>query len=493
MGKVSVAVTVQVFRIQTGNRMKLHRVIIFLAAFLLVPRAIFAADVPASRPNIIFILADDMGWNDLHCYGHPYAKTPNIDKLAAEGTRFGQCYATGVTCCPSRTGFMTSRFPASFAKYPANGGFADRVTITELLHKQGYATGHFGKWHIGPNEKSGTYGIDTVSADDGGGKKKTPAVRGRDAHFYDEAIKFIEAHKGGPFYVNIWDHIPHHPVNPSQAVVDAFGPLQVDESKFSPEMQTKFAMCKKLGGDVSVHMRAWLAEIKAMDDEVGMLMKRLDELGLSENTIIAFSSDQGPADIRDPAEKVKVKDNKKDKTPVGDGNNTTDIRLNAMGYAGSFRGGKHNQYEGGVRIPFIVRWPGHIQAGRFDEKSVISGADWLPTLCAITGTKIIANDYDGEDASAAWLGKKELTRTKPLMWKTSSPNSEGAIRDGNWKLHHPNSKRGEPELYDVAADPGERNNLAIKKPEIVKQLSTKLEAWQATLPKEYDKTSDGDK
>jgi N-acetylgalactosamine-6-sulfatase len=130
--------------------------------------SVHAHAVATSKPNVIFILADDFGWGDLACYGHPYSRTPNIDKLASEGTRFLQCYATGVTCCPSRTGFMTSKFPATFAKYPASGGFGERVTITELLKKQGYATGHFGKWHIGPGAKPGTYGIDAIGSDDGG-------------------------------------------------------------------------------------------------------------------------------------------------------------------------------------------------------------------------------------------------------------------------------------------------------------------------------------
>ena len=126
----------------------------------------FAAD----KPNIVFLLADDLGGSDLHCYGHPYSRTPNIDSLARDGTRFMQFYATGSTCCPTRTGLMTSKFPATYATYPANGGFANRVTITELLNKQGYATGHFGKWHIGPVQKPGTYGIDAIdSADEGQG------------------------------------------------------------------------------------------------------------------------------------------------------------------------------------------------------------------------------------------------------------------------------------------------------------------------------------
>ncbi len=449
--------------------------------------AFVLTSVAADKPNIVFLFADDFGWGDLACYGHPYSKTPNLDKLASEGTRFLQCYATGVTCCPSRTGFMTSKFPATFAKYPANGGFGERVTITELLKKQGYATGHFGKWHIGPDAKDGTYGIDAVGSDDEGGGKKKQAARGRDAHIYDDAIGFIERHKGGPFYVNVWGHISHHPINPPPAVLDAFGPLQVDESKFPPEMREKFAMCKKLGGDVSEHLRAFLADVRSMDDEVGRLLKRLDELGLRENTIVVFSSDQGPAPLREDADEPKKKREKKNK---GDAE-PSDVRLNAMGFSGPFRGGKHTQFEGGVRIPFIVRWPGQVKAGRVDAQSVISGADWLPTLCALTSTKIDAANFDGEDASKAWHGA-DFMRTKPLLWKTSSAKSPAAIRDGQWKLHFPISKREDLALYDLAADPGEKTNLVTKHPDIVKQLSAKLEAWQSTLPKEYEKADDKD-
>jgi N-acetylgalactosamine-6-sulfatase len=455
---------------------------LLLPCFLCLPWLATAAD--AQKPNIVFLFADDMGWGDLHCYGHPYAKTPNLDRLAADGTRFLQCYATGVTCCPSRTGFMTSKFPATFAKYPANGGLGGRVTITELLKKQGYATGHFGKWHIGPDDKPGAYGIDVVGHDtDRQEKRRQEVVRGRDAHVYDDAIRFIERHKDGPFYVNVWGHIPHHPVNPPPALVAAFGELKVDESLFPAPMREKFAACKKRGGDVSEHMRRYLAEIKSLDEDAGRLLKRLDELGLREKTLVVFSSDQGPAPIRDDDKPAK----KKEKKNKPSANDTDDTRLNAMGFPGPFRGGKHAQYEGGIRIPFIVRWPGYVPAGRVDERSVISGADWLPTLCALTGTKINAADFDGEDASAAWLGKGEHVRTKPLLWKTSAPQSAGAIRDGQWKLHHPNSKRGELELFDVVADPGEQHNLVKDHPDIVKRLSAKLEAWQATLPKTYDK------
>lgn len=443
---------------------------------------LLAADSLSTKPNIIFLLADDSGFADFGCYGHPYARTPNIDKLASDGTRFTQFYATGVTCCPTRTGLMTSKWPASYSTYPANGGFADRVTITALLHEQGYATGHFGKWHIGPQDqvKPGTYSIDVINAGTGAAKKKNTA--GRDAPIYDEAIKFIEQHRNGPFYMNVWGHVSHHKVDPPQSYIEKFKNVTIDESKFDELMQEKFAACKALGGDVSEHMRAYLADIFSLDEDIGRLLKRLDELGLRENTIVIFSSDQGAGSISI--------DGKKD---GGNKEGADNMRLNAMGYNGIYRGGKHGLHEGGVRVPWIVRWPGHVPANRVDDKSVISGADFLPTLCAIAGVKINANNFDGEDASAAWLGKSEHVRIKPLLWKTSSTGSDAAIREGNWKLIYPTRKKEtELALYDIINDPSEKQNLVSKYPDVTKELSNKVEAWVSTLPKDYIKTDDLD-
>ena len=439
-------------------------------AFLLLACAAFAA--APQKPNIVFLLADDLGCGDLHCYGHPYARTPNIDSLARDGTRFMQYHATGCTCCPARTGLMTSKFPATYPTYPANGGFAGHVTITELLKQQGYATGHFGKWHIGPDQKDGTCGIDSIGAgeEEGGKKKKKVDERGRDAHIYDEAIKFIEQHKGAPFYLNVWGHIPHNPVNPVDALVKRWQDLKVSDGDFPIQMLGKFSDVRKAGGDVDDGMRRYLADIESLDDSVGRLLKRLDELGLRENTIVVFNSDQGA-----------------DMTKAGGGG----LRFNQMGSNGPQRGGKHTHWEGGLDVPWIVRWPNRVPAGRTDAQSVISGADWLPTLCAITGTKINAADFDGEDTSAAWLGQAPHVRAKPLFWKTSATGSESFIRDGQWKLRHPTRKNGgDLELYDIAADPAETNNLAKQHPDIVRKLSAQVEAWVANLPKEYIKTSD---
>lgn len=465
------------------------RIAVKTALFAVLPLFLSLSPVVSAaeqRPNIIFILADDFGWGDLGCYGHPYARTPNIDKLATEGTKFMQFFATGVTCCPSRTGFMTSWLPARYATYPANGGFGDRVTITELLKKAGYHTGHFGKWHIGLDEKAGTYGIDETPGTRSEGKQRDE--RGRDAMIYDDAIQFIEKHREGPFYLNVWGHVSHHPIDPPQSYVDQFKELTVDESKFGAAMQEKFSTCKKLGGDVNAHMRAYLADVKSMDDDVGRLLAKLDAPGLRENTIVVFSSDQGPAPLRGAEEAGKKKAKAKAKA-----RNTEDLRLNAMGNTGILRGGKHGMYEGGVRIPFIIRWPGHVPVGRVDEKSVCSGADWLPTMCQITGTPLPQIDFDGEDVSAAWLGKGEHVRKKPLLWKTSAPGSDSGIREGQWKLIHPTRKNaGDLELYDITADPSESRNIAAQHPDIVKRLSSTVEAWVATLPKEYVKTKDKD-
>jgi len=460
---------------------------------LLASLALRAAETPAAvqtKPNIVFILADDSAFADFGCYGHPYARTPNVDSLAKDGTRFQQFYATGVTCCPARTGLMTSRWPASYPTYPAVGGFAGHVTITELLKKQGYATGHVGKWHIGPEEKPGIYGIDVTDNEDAH-LRRLSGERGRDAHIYDAAIKFVEEHKDAPFYLNVWSHISHHPINPPQSYIDKFKDVVVDESKFLPPMDEKFAACKKRGGDVNEHMRAYLAEINSMDDDIGRLLRRLDELGLREKTIVVFSSDQGPGDIRDSVEEDSDNKKRRRKNPSAPVVDNSAERLSAMGYTGGLRGGKFATYEGGVRVPFLVRWPGHVPSGRVDEKSVISGADWLPTLCALTGTQIDAKEFDGEDTSDAWLGGEHV-RKKPLMWKTSAVGSEAGIRDGQWKLLVPTKKRGEKELYDIPADPGEQHNLAAANLEVVKALLAKVEAWVATLPKEYVKGKDKD-
>src|SRR5262245_21248161 len=188
-----------------------------------------AALAAEDKPNVVFILADDFGYADLACYGHPYARTPALDQLAREGTAFRNVHVTGVTCCPSRAGFMTSKFPATFQKYPADHGYGDRVTVTQLLHDWGYRTGHFGKWHMGPQAKAGTYGLDVVGDESGAEGRRQQDPRGRDSHIFDQAIQFIEGNKDRPFYVNVWGHISHFPVPTLPASSERFKNLVVKE------------------------------------------------------------------------------------------------------------------------------------------------------------------------------------------------------------------------------------------------------------------------
>ena len=450
--------------------MHLSRIEMIIVAALLG----MASWVPAGRvdadshrpPNIVLLFADDLGYADIGCYRHPYARTPNIDRLAAEGTRFTQFYVTGVTCNPSRTGLMTGQFPARFSRYAADFGFGDRVTITELLKQRGYVSGHFGKWHIGPDTSPGTYGIDTVNVI---GKSREKSA-GRDDDLYSAAIDFIRASADKPFYVNVWGHATHFPVNTPAGLAGQFREVIVNRSDFSATMQHKFDECLQIGGNLNDSMRQYLGDVYQIDRNVGRMLRTLEELGLADDTIVVFSSDHGPAPV------------------ILGKKGARKYSHNMLGYAGEHRGGKHEQYEGGTRVPFIVRWPGHVPAGRVEHDSVGSFIDWLPTLCAIAGVDDLPEKLDGEDTSDVWLGTSR-ERATPLFWKTSSVGSAPAIRDGKWKLH---LGRRDPgiELYDLSIDPSESNNVAEQQPEVVARLSQQLKQWVRELPVQYEKRDD---
>jgi N-acetylgalactosamine-6-sulfatase len=442
-----------------------------LVLLLLLACAVAGQDRPAPPPNVVLILADDLGSGDLGCYGHPYARTPNLDQLARDGLRFTQFYANGVTCCPSRTSWMTGKFPASFAAYPDGAGFGARTTVTELLSKAGYRIGHFGKWHIGPRAEAGVYGVDEFAAGTAKGKaRKAANERGRDAGIFDAALEFIERNREGPFYVNVWGHIAHNPIEPAEALVERWKELEVDADAFPAPMREKLAAVEAAGGDVDDAMRRYLAEVEALDADVGRLLERLDELELRENTIVVFSSDQG-ADMT--------------KAHLGG------LRSRQMGSNGELRGGKHTHYEGGVRAPLLVRWPAKAPAGRVDGTSVCSAVDWLPTLCSVVGLALPSEGFDGEDMSSVWRGEARA-RTRALFWKLNNERSELVVRDGRWKLFVPHGKRGELQLYDVHSDPGETRNVAADNAELVAKLRAQLETWNATLPAEYSKSDAGD-
>ncbi len=438
-----------------------------VAAGLLLVNAGFAQETP---PNIVFFFCDDLGYADLSCYGHPYAKTPTLDQLAREGSRFEQHYVTGVTCNPSRTGLMSGLYPARFQKYCAFFGLGDRVSITELLNQNGYATGHFGKWHMGPDEiaRPGTYGLDVVDII---GKSKDKSA-GRDDDLTTAAIDFMKAHAGKqPFYVNIWGHSTHFPVTVPPELAAEFMEIKVKRSDFSPPMRKKFDECEEIGGELDDSMRQYLGDVWSIDQNVKRVLKAIDELGIRDNTLFVFSSDHGPAPV------------------ILGGKGHREFSSNMLGYAGVHRGGKHTLLEGGTRVPFIIRWPGHVPAGRVDSENVTSFIDWMPTLAAITGIENLPERLDGEDISDIWFGESR-ERGKPLFWRASSGGATPVMREGKWKLHLGGRRGSALELYDVSVDPAESRNVAEKHPDVVADLEKKLKAWAAELPTTYERIPD---
>ncbi|WP_281614983.1 sulfatase-like hydrolase/transferase [Flammeovirga sp. SubArs3] len=418
-------------------------------------------------PNVIFIFADDLGYGDLGTYGHPYMKTPNIDRLASEGTKFTRFYATGVTCSPSRTGFLTSKHPASFQKYMAFHGFSGRTTITELLHNNGYYVGHIGKWHISGNENPpiGTYGMDYIKIM---GNAEDDDI-GRDDDIFTEAEKFLEKRSKSdqPFYLNVWGHISHYAVDPSDQFPKEFEGVKLDASRFDKYYQKKLKKSIELNQDIDQSFRNYLGDVYSLDLAVGRLLKKLDELGLADNTIVVFSSDQGPAPVR-----MKPKKDPK-------------LVANMLGWAGGLRGGKHEQFEGGVRIPFIIRYPNHVPEGKVNTTSVLSGLDWLPSLCAITKTPYSVKEFEGKDVSKVWFGE-ESNPERYLYWKTNSPNGSVSVLKNNWKLHYI-KKEQKYVLYDLEKDKGETKDISLQHPEVTKELIDKAKQWNSTLPTSYIK------
>lgn len=442
-------------------------IIWLFVACLLGTTAARAAD-PAP-PSILFILADDLGWGDLSCYGHDRLRTPNLDRLAAQGTLFTQFYVNASVCSPSRCAFMTGQYPARhkihghYATHQqnANRGMSNwldpRVpNVAALLKANGYATAHFGKWHLGSGEGApspGEYGFDehrTVNANGPTWEVADRSFRARStAAFVDETLRFIRAHPDQPFYVNLWTLVPHATLNPTDEQMKPFAQLNP-------------------GGGVPHKAAAtiYYASVADLDAQIGRLLAELDKLGRADDTLVLFSSDNGPEDIH-----------------------IRNAGHSGIGSAGPFRGRKRSLYEGGIRVPFLVRWPGHVPAGRVDDTSVVAAVDFLPTLSQLAGiTPPAGHVLDGEDVSDILLGASRSRRT-PLLWEwrfriMGEPFHRSpmlAIREGDWKLLL-NPDRSRVELYDIPRDPTQLNNVAEHHADVVERLAAQVLAWQQTLP-----------
>lgn len=451
-------------------------------AFTILVAAAAGLGRGAERPNIIFILADDMGWGDLGCYGHPGIRTPHIDTLAGEGTLFTQFYVSSPVCSPSRASFLTGRYPARdgiFGPFLAPSANRERgmpqfldpkvPNLPTMLRQRGYATAHIGKWHlrnnvsqlvaqepeedIGQGPKPSAYGFDFTGSGEpwgGNGPKDDPYYRARSsALFVDEAIGFIRQHRDRPFYVQLWALLPHARLNPLPGQMTPYAHLRAGGSDFPFPSAAEF----------------YYSSVTELDTQVGRLLAALDELGLAENTLVVFASDNGPEDIHRP-----------------------NAGHSGVGSGGPFRGRKRSLYEGGIRVPFIVRWPGHVPAGRIDNETVLSALDFLPTLGTLTGATV-PTDIDGEQAGEAWLGRK-WTRQRALAWDwryafVGDPIHHSpplAIREGNWKLLLDPAGRRAPELYILPDDPGELDNVAAEHPEVVRRLEKEARQWRERMP-----------
>ena len=447
----------------------MNKVFIIIVVFALVMVDTHARPPKSSQPNIIFVFCDDLGFGDLGCYGNRKIKTPHLDRMAKEGLLFTNFTVSSPVCSPSRVGVMTGQYPsrhgfhghlASLKNNQSRGipNYLDPgvATMTKILQAAGYATGHFGKWHMGgPQDKSAPppedYGIDVSATvlSTGPGYKKDGDVRANSSfRIMQHTMDFIEAHSDGPFFVNCWLIDPHSVLAPSE------------------EQMAVYPNLKSMAKGFTNVTQVYNAVITDLDTQVGRLLEKLENLGLSENTLVVFTSDNGPAPIWG-----------------------LDTGHSGAGSVGPLRGCKASLYEGGLREPFIVRWPGHTPAGKVDDMTVISSVDLLPTFCSLAG--IDPGDdlnLDGQDMSQALLGKPTL-RATPLMWEYRySPWGRHiqkspvlAMRDGDWKLLlNPDGSR--TELYNLKENPCEVDNLANEYPDLVREMSQTLLKWHKTLP-----------
>lgn len=459
------------------------KALIRYASLLLLSACLTGFSPAAQRPNFIVILIDDMGWGDLTCFGNDEAKTTNIDRLAKEGIRFEQFYVNSPICSPSRCALMTGQYPqrwkiTSFLNNRADNerrGMSQWLDtaapmLPAFLKEAGYATGHFGKWHLGGQRDvedappiSG-YGFDqSLTNFEGMGPKllpltlkpgdKEPGKIWQNAErlggpvtwmqrseitggFASAARTFIDkaVSERKPFYVNLWPDDVHSPFWPP---VDKW-------SKGKRGM--------------------YLSVLEEMDRQLGLLFDHVRNTPeLRDNTIILFCSDNGP----EPG----------------------------AGKAGAFKGTKGTLHEGGVRSPLIVWGPGWMERTKADHvnsTSMIAAFDLAPSILAIAGVENTPKVFDGENVSATLLGKSDASRKAPIFWRRPpdrgwsggtppAKNPDLAVRDGEWKFLC-GYKGEDPELYHLKEDQGEARNLAAENPERVARLKDAVIAWHQSMP-----------
>ena len=407
----------------------------------------------AAAPNLILFLADDLGYGDLACFGHPIIKTPNLDAFAKQGVRLTHCYAASAVCSPSRSALLPGRTPHRNGVFTwiAEGGpvhlRTSEITLPKLLQGAGYAPCHSGKWHLNglfnnpAQPQPGDHGYDwwMATQNNAGPSHENPSnfvrngqpvgrLEGYSAPLVvSEAVTWLKEKRdpAKPFFLAVWTHEPHYPI------------------KSDPKFK---ALYPDLADDVQ---REHHANVTQMDHAFGQLMKAPDEQKLADSTFVFFTSDNGP-----------------------EGNGTT---TPGRGSSGGLRGRKRDMHEGGIRVPGLARWPGKISAGSASEVPVV-GSDLFPTMLGIAGVKPPADRViDGVDVLPVLMGKAtKVERPQPLYWRLlMAPNAKVAMRVDDWKILA-NAELTEFELYNLKSDPKEATDLKSAEPQRFAALREQL-------------------
>jgi len=431
---------------------------LFLGLFLGALLALAPASAQETPPNFVILFADDLGINDLGCFGRKDQRTPNLDRLAAEGARFTQAYAAASVCSPSRAALMTGQSPARLKITTFLSGRTDRAshrvlaapinlhlpagipTIAELLKPKGYASAAIGKWHLGGKGHQPTdHGFDEFFAGKANPGAESPLGGKGELGQADQAVKFIQKNKAKPFFLYLAFDNPHIPLAAPAKAVEA------NAKSFHP---------------------TYAAIVESLDAAVGRVLKALEDNGIAKNTMVIFASDNGGVHI-------------------------SELKESPATYNAPSRAGKGLVYEGGLRTPLIIRYPGRI-ASRVVGEPVVLG-DLCPTICAIA--KVPApKTLDFQDISPLLFDSKRAdTKPRALFWHqphymNQGGKPAGVIREVDWKLIE-QYEDGSLELFNLAKDPSETTDLAAAEPARVAALRGKLEAWRRSVGAEPTKAN----
>lgn len=449
---------------------------------------ITVSSAAAAKPSVLFILVDDLSWADLGFNGSAVYETPNVDRLAGDGMVFSDFYSGGPVCSPTRASILTGKYTARTgittyllsrdrdAAHVTSHLPLEELTLAEAFKKNGYVTAYIGKWHLGYESEywAANQGFDLAKGGIDLPWAWTACFPGSDAptsktwrkghtRFFsphhlthlengpegeyltdrltDEMITFIEQDRDRPFFAFLSYHTVHTPLEAKPEVVERYRQkitsLGLELKKEKDKREKAYQ-----------NLPEYAAMVHHMDENVGRLLHRIDDLGLSNDTIVVFTSDNG-----------------------GKGSVTSNLPL---------RGMKHNLYEGGIRVPLIVRWPGRIKAGTTSSVPLISN-DFYPTLLELSGCELEPDQHvDGVSFAAILTGGSEAVDRDAIYWHYPHGRQEAAIREGRFKLLH-RFERDTVELYDLEADMGERHDLSEAEPETAGRLLAKLKGWQNSV------------